>query len=563
MIRAVFIAIVAIALAATTFLLLPPRALRLAVSAPGPAPVRGVIHVHSRRSDGSGTVDDIAVAANRAGLRFIVFTDHGDATRAPDAPVYLHGVLCIDAVEISTDGGHVVALGLGKAPYPLGGDARDVVEDLTRLGAFSIAAHPGSAKPGLRWTEWSAPFGGMEWLNGDSEWRDETPRAIATVLFTYPFRAPESLAQLLDRPDDVMRRWDVLTRRRPVVALAAADAHARLGTRGVGESAQGSVSLHIPTYEQVFRTFSITLPQAHLTGDATADATAVLTEIRRGHVYSSVDALAEPARLAFTATSGGIHAAAGDVLPASGPVALHVDTNAPADSMIALFMNGAIHQVGHGPTLAATVTGDPAVYRVEVTLPNSPGTPPVPWLVSNPVYVGMSHTPEPLPQRPPPSHTVVQYDNGPAAGFTVEHSRMSSGAFDVVRAVGGTQIAFRYALGGSMSEGPYAALSMPAGPALAASDRIMFTAHADRPMRISLQIRTGGAGERWRRSVYLDSTPRDVSVFFDDMTPVGMTTTRRPPLDKMNTVLWVIDTVNSRPGTNGQIWIDDVKYGAP
>ena len=35
--------------------------------------------------------------AARAGLKFIVFTDHGDATRTPDPPAYRSGVLCIDA----------------------------------------------------------------------------------------------------------------------------------------------------------------------------------------------------------------------------------------------------------------------------------------------------------------------------------------------------------------------------------------------------------------------------------------------------------------------------------
>src|SRR4030095_16673142 len=96
---------------------------------PSPAgfkpPVRGVVHVHTRRSDGTGTVNDVAAAASRAGLAFVVITDHGDATRGPALPIYREGVLCIDAVEISTDGGHVVALGLPRSPYPLGGEPRD------------------------------------------------------------------------------------------------------------------------------------------------------------------------------------------------------------------------------------------------------------------------------------------------------------------------------------------------------------------------------------------------------------------------------------------------------
>ena len=77
---------------------LPSRTMRLDGTAGIQAPVRGTVHVHTLRSDGSGTVDDVAAAAGRAGLDFVIISDHGDATRTPLAPAYRHGVLCIDAV---------------------------------------------------------------------------------------------------------------------------------------------------------------------------------------------------------------------------------------------------------------------------------------------------------------------------------------------------------------------------------------------------------------------------------------------------------------------------------
>src|SRR5262245_55919100 len=80
---------------------LPPHAQHLQ-SDSTPNVVYGAYHVHTNRSDGTGSPDEIADAAARAGLTFVIFTDHGDATRAADAPQYRHGVLCIDAVEIAT-----------------------------------------------------------------------------------------------------------------------------------------------------------------------------------------------------------------------------------------------------------------------------------------------------------------------------------------------------------------------------------------------------------------------------------------------------------------------------
>ena len=127
---------------------LPPRGVPLTV--PNDVAVRGVrgaMHVHTRRSDGTGTVEEIAAAASRAGLKFVVLTDHGDASREPDKPVYVSGVLCIDAVEISTDGGHVVALGMARAGHTVHRDTPTKEESdparaprqTTRTGWFSRA----------------------------------------------------------------------------------------------------------------------------------------------------------------------------------------------------------------------------------------------------------------------------------------------------------------------------------------------------------------------------------------------------------------------------------------
>src|SRR5919198_6196041 len=161
--------IAVIAVIFLAFVTAPPGRQSLAASSDGT--VAGVFHVHTNRSDGLGSPDDVAAAAARAGLKFIVFTDHGDATRAPDPPTYRSGVLCLDGVEISTTGGHYIAIDMPAAPYPLGGEPRDVVEDVHRLGGFGVVAHPDSPKLQLQWTDWTVPFDGIELLNPDTSWR--------------------------------------------------------------------------------------------------------------------------------------------------------------------------------------------------------------------------------------------------------------------------------------------------------------------------------------------------------------------------------------------------------
>src|SRR5918999_253086 len=237
---------------------LPERPLPLPDTAPQPPVALGSFHIHTNRSDGSGSPDEVAAAAARAGLNFIVLTDHGDGTRKPDAPQYRHGVLVIDGVEHITQNGHYIAVGLTQAPYPLRGDARDVVEDVRRLGGFGIVAHPHSSKSGLQWHDWNTDFDGLEWLNADTEWRDERWQQLARGLTRYPFRPAETLAALLDRPDATLARWDRVTQQRHVVALAGADAHARAGWKDDDvEGYRRGWFLRIPSYDASFRTFAM------------------------------------------------------------------------------------------------------------------------------------------------------------------------------------------------------------------------------------------------------------------------------------------------------------------
>ena len=55
----------------------PARAIQFDAAIPDDV-VFGAYHIHTSRSDGSGSVADVAAAARRAGLKFVILTDHGD-----------------------------------------------------------------------------------------------------------------------------------------------------------------------------------------------------------------------------------------------------------------------------------------------------------------------------------------------------------------------------------------------------------------------------------------------------------------------------------------------------
>jgi len=550
---------VAVACGVAWYLLLPPSSVVLTPDVSGrPIPIRGAIHVHTRRSDGTGTVEDVAAAAKRAGLQFVIVTDHGNGTRGSDTPVYRDGVLCIDAIEVSTNGGHVVVLGLPQTPFPLGGEVGDVIEDVHRMGGMSIAAHPDSARAQLGWTDWAATFDGIEWLNGDSQWRDESWRTIGRSLLTYPFRRAATLAALLDRPDDPMSRWDTLLRQRPVVAVAAADAHARVGTGGdpYGES----LTLHLPSYEQMFRTLSISLQDVQLRGDAREDARTVIEAIRSGHVFSTIDALATPAVFSFTATSGSNHAIMGDRLPIDGPIMLNVAANAPQGATIRLLADGKPVASGGPASLEYAAPAMPSVYRVEIDTVGAPGRPPIPWIVSNPIYVGSLPVSDTSSKPTAFSESITVYANGPAIDWRIEKSVRSEGTLSVARSVDGTELVLRYGLGGTLSESPYVAAVVPTVSELMGFTHVMFTARSIKPMRVVVEVRApGDSDRRWGKSVYLDEMARTFSIAFAEMSPLGAAS-GDPVLKDVRDLLFVVDTVQTKQGASGQVWLDDIQY---
>jgi hypothetical protein len=522
--------------------------------------VRGAFHVHSVRSDGTGTLDEIAEAAADAGLQFVIVTDHGNATEPPEPPRYRSGVLTIDAVEISTDGGHLVALGLPRAPYPLAGHPDDVLEDVHRLGAVGIAAHPGSPKDELRWGDWGAAFDGIEWLNADSEWRDEMWGSLGRVLLTYYFRPPETLVRLLDRPVGVLTAWDTAVQHRRVAAIAGADAHARLGWRQTREPYEDRVLLRAPSYEASFRAFANhVILDGPLTGDGAVDAPRVLEAIREGRVFTSISGMAELSAFEAKATSGRAIARVGEYLdPQGGPVAIDARVGAPAGTTLVVLKDGEPVYDSAASAIRVDVGTQAGAYRIEARLPGPLATSTVPWLLTNPIYVGMRAAHAQRARRTDPSATTARTPLATAAWRAEAGAGCESALHGGPLSDGSAGIVWRFSLAGPPRAEQYAAVSFPIEGGLADHDRLQLSAESDRPMRLWVQIRASGVqgGQRWGRSFHVDPSLRSLEwplASFRPMEP--RTTPAAPPLDRIDSLLLVIDTLNTLPGTSGAIRI--------
>jgi hypothetical protein len=560
----------ALAAAVVVFVLvsLPPTPLSLDTSwSDGTVP--GVLHVHTNRSDGLSPPEEVAAAVARAGLRFVVFTDHGDATRAPDPPVYRSGVLCLDGVEISTNGGHYIAIDMPRSPYPLGGDVRDVVEDVHRLGGFGIAAHPDSPKPALQWRGWDAPFDAIELINPDTSWRVRAAErgwrpkfSLLRALTTYPVRGAETIATLLTNSPATLARWEGLTRARRVVAVAGVDAHAKLELWD-GDSGDNRIALPVPSYDASFRVLSVRVrPEQPLTGDAAGDAARVIAALRSGRAYTVVDGWATPPAFEFTARNRSGSAREGQELPVDGPVVLRVRSNAPPGFLTTVWQGAKeMAASSEGREFEWTVPETPSAYRVEIRTPDRPDGPP--WITSNPIYLRDPTAPATVVRaRPNATRATPLFDGRTTAGWSTEADQASLAALEVAQRLEGSELRLRYGLSGAPDTGQFAGAAVETPKGAAPHDRISFIVRAEHPMRLSVQLRAnmaGGEPQRWQRSIYVEPNDRDRTIFFDDMTPVGETHSSAAPLVDVRSVMIVIDTTNTKPGSSGRVWLRDVR----
>lgn len=290
------------------------------------------------------------------------------------------------------------------------------------------------------------------------------------------------------------------------------------------------------------------------------DAPHLLDAVRQGRTFTVIDGMATPGALDFSAASGSHTARLGEDLAVDGAVTLRARLAAPAGTTLVLFRDGV--RVTTQTDLASGIPVDAGVYRLEAYLPSRTGSRPVPWLLSNPIYVGFNR------DIPVPPDEEVSMSRIPAriAEAAAEMGASDTSAVALVNPPTGTiagdaPVAWTFALAPGAARGQFAALQIPINGGLAAFDRVRFTVMSDRPLRAWTQVRaTVATTERWGRTFYSDDPPRTIELSLNAFQPIGPNAAPKPPLDKVDSLLFVVDTLNTLPGTKGTITISDVAF---
>jgi hypothetical protein len=500
-------------------------------------------HVHTTASDGRGTLDQVTAAAAAAGVDVLVVTDHDVWTHAPREG-YLHGVLVLVGSEIGSDDGHVAALGLAEPPFPPSFETEEAIADIQRGGGLAIGTHPSrNSGAGFRFTGPTSALDGIEVVNLDAAWRERVqPLDLAAVALAYPFAPARAIAAACRREPGALALFDDAARARPLLAIGGADAHG-----------------YLRSYSAAFGALaSVVLLEQRLTGELARDRAAVLDALRRRRVFVSYRALGDPRGVTFVAESGsGARHVIGDVvrLDAGAPLTLRFTTGIDRDADLRILRDGEIVASSRGRSLAAAATGAGA-YRAEASL-GGPFS--VPWLLTNPIFVGMED--QPAAEASPPAPLVPVAAGPPAAlldRLVAESDRNS--AIEVDPREPGAALHARFRLGMPQDEGApvWCALIERSERAVAdpATSALVLAGSAPVPLRLDLAITLAGRAEvRYRRSVLLDPEPRTyrfpIASFHGG--PGGRL--RPQGAVRVVNVLLILQRDNARAGTSGSFTV--------
>jgi hypothetical protein len=355
------------------------------LSSPALHDLTGVVHVHSLYSDGTGTVPEIAAAAEANRLDFVLLTDHDTLEARKRGEEGWHGsVLVLVGEEVSPwRENHYLAFGLDDPIDHRELSPGEIVERVEQSGGFGFLSHPfskGSERfrrgaGGMPWRDMDAPgYTGLELWSFVTD-TGERLTSIADLL-----RFLATPARFVDHPPQAnLEGWDRICALRRCVALGGIDAH-QLGVR-----IRNRVPLRLMSYRRSFRFLHthVLVPEAP-TRELANDRKALYAALRAGHAYIAMDAIAPARGFRFWAEAADGALVMGDEARANGePRSFHVQL--PRAARIRLLRDGReVAGIGVADSLVHSA-GAPGVYRVEAYLEahGSERT----WILSNPIYL--------------------------------------------------------------------------------------------------------------------------------------------------------------------------------
>ena len=343
---------------------------------------KGVFHLHSLFSDGSGSIEEISRAAGALHLDFVMLTDHGRPNLAASAATaWINDTLLIGGSEFSLQAGHLAAAGYRVPGYVFPPEAQEAIDEVDRDGGVSFVSHPLDRK--IPWTDWRARgFTGIEILSLYQLAKKNLLYGATLFPLQYLLNPDYALTSLISYPQKEMAIWDRCNRDGKYYGIYALDAHAKLP---LGKKSY----LRFPSYEATFRILTVYVTvDRELEKDARASAATIIAALRRGNFFSVIESLAAANGFAchYLEADGRRVEMGGDAEAAGGTLVLKLPF--PFSTDILIRRDGEVFRTlrDNSRQEVRVPISEPGVYRCEVSL-HSGRFSGLPWILANPIFV--------------------------------------------------------------------------------------------------------------------------------------------------------------------------------
>lgn len=341
----------------------------------------GAIHIHSTFSDGTESVEKIIKIAQKAGLRWLILTDHNTLKAKELGMEGFYDDLCLlVGEEISPpEGNHYLAMDIQENISPDLSPER-FIQEVNNQGGFGFIAHPDERTdrkndyPPLRWDNWDITgFQGIEIWNQLSDWVDTLDSKNGLYKVFFPNKTLTAPSQR------VLDWWDRLNSNSKdiVPGIFGVDAHAL-------HKYVGPLRLKILSYEEHFKSLlNYVFLQNPISPNFEEAKKQIYTALKNGNNIMVNRFLRDPHGIVFTASSTNtenkcIKSCVGEIHKIHNNFDINIYT--PVHAKIILYKNGIAVKEDFTSNFSFNST-EPGSYRFEAYLKNKL------WIVSNPIKV--------------------------------------------------------------------------------------------------------------------------------------------------------------------------------
>jgi hypothetical protein len=349
----------------------------------------GNMHMHTPYSDGEKYHAEIAEDAIKAGLDFIIVTDHNiwvDGVEGyyenEDGRVLLLVGEEVHDMRREPQANHFLAYGANCELAPFAADPQRLINETVAAGGIGFLAHPNDPEAAilgenglpLSWQNWDIDgYTGLEIWNYMSNFK-----GVLGTNKLQMVRAAFNPEDYIQGPDaETLAKWDeLLGRGKKVSAVGNSDAH---GTT----FHLGPISREIFPYEFLFRAVNThLLLREEMNGELAHDKKLILEAIAKGNSWIGYDMAHSTAGFRFSGQSltKGI---LGDEIKLDAGATFQI--RAPAKCHIRLIHCGETIAEIHNETNLTHIPIEPGAYRVECGILHKGQE--RGWIYSNPIYL--------------------------------------------------------------------------------------------------------------------------------------------------------------------------------